>query len=79
MSDKKFPVTERTDVLPSDNSFPKKSIGKDWGASNEAMNKPNTPSMEQYERVSSVNLYADYCDPDGHQLYDQYQEKDIKD
>jgi hypothetical protein len=69
----KFPVTERTDVLPSDNSFPKKKIREGWGAETEAANMPNTPSMTQYKRVSSINLYADYCDSEGHQLYDQYQ------
>lgn len=69
----KFPVTERTDVLPGPNSFPKKSIGKDWGGETEAANMPNTPSMTQYERESSINPYADYCEHGEHELYEQYQ------
>lgn len=57
----KFPVTERTDVLPSENpQHYKKKIGADWGATNEAGNDPNTPSMKTYKGKSSVNLYADY-------------------
>ncbi len=79
MADKKFPVTERTDVLPGPNSFAKKHIGEDWGAEKEAANMPNTPSMEQYKRVSSFNPYADYCDPDKHQIYEQYQVTTPKD
>lgn len=57
-----FPVTKRTDVLPSANSFDKKSIGKDWGAENSAANDPNTPSMSAYKHKVSINPYADYCD-----------------
>jgi hypothetical protein len=60
----KFPVTSRTDVLPSENSFAKKKIGSDWGAETSAANLPNTPSMKQFERKSSFNPYADYCDDD---------------
>lgn len=63
MSDK-FPQTSRTDILPEKNSFPSKSIGKDWGATNEAANAPNTPSMSQAKDNPSPNLIANYCDED---------------
>lgn len=58
MSD--FPVTKRTDVLPSENSFPKKSIGKDWGGEDEAANPPNTPTMGFAKHKTSTNLICDY-------------------
>jgi hypothetical protein len=58
-----FPETSS----PYDGDFadvpsPKKSIGKDWGAHNEAAHKPNTPTMTQATTNASVNPYADYCD-----------------
>ncbi len=49
------------DVSPSKESFPKKSVGKDWGGEDDAMNMPNTPSMKQWKENPSPNLYADYC------------------
>ena len=54
----KFPQTSREDVLPSKNSFSKKSHQESF---NEAMSPPNTPSMKRFERKSSINPYADYC------------------
>lgn len=52
----------KRDVSPSKEGFSKKSIGADWGATNEAGNAPNTPSMKEAKHKASVNLYADYCD-----------------
>lgn len=69
----KYPVTERTDVLPATYSNPKKSIGKDWGGEEEAANRPNTPSMEQFKRESSTHPYADYCENDD--VQDPYHDK----
>jgi hypothetical protein len=40
VAEKKFPVTSRQDVLPSANSFPKKTRGKSY---DHAMNEPNDP------------------------------------
>lgn len=59
-----YPVKYREDVLPSANSFPKKSIGKDWGAETEAANAPNTPSMETAKHDASINWISDYNDED---------------
>lgn len=59
-----YPVRFRDDVLPSSNSFPKKSIGKDWGGETEAANAPNTPTMKQAKDDGSPNLIERYCDED---------------
>lgn len=62
MASNKFPVTTVSGMAPSANSFPKKSIKDGWGATNEAANAPNTPSMSTFKGKSSVGQYADYCD-----------------
>lgn len=56
-----FPVTKATGMEPAENSFPRKKKGESF---NEAMNAPNTPSMEEFKHKASVNLIADYCDED---------------
>jgi hypothetical protein len=61
MSDK-FPQTKSPHGGFEDVPSPKKHIGSDWGAHNEAAHSPNTPSMEQAKTNPSVNPYADYCD-----------------
>ena len=73
----KYPVTERTDVLPAEYSNPKKHIGADWGAEESAANDPNSPSMSTFKSKSSIDPYADYCDKPKNQ--DPYHNKITKD
>ena len=69
----KFPVTKRTDVLPGENSFPKKKPQEQFL---EAMNAPNTPRPADdpkpelkkdkdgfFDReADSYNVTYNYCD-----------------
>lgn len=52
----KWPVTSRTDVLPSKNSFPEKKHGESF---NTAYNPPNNPKKDH--QPTSYNVTADYC------------------
>lgn len=53
----KFPVTSRTDILPSKNPSATKEHGESF---NEAMNPPNNPTKNYQPK--SFNVTDDYCD-----------------
>ena len=65
MTDTSYPVTKRTDVLPSNNTFPDSK--KDQKSFDEAMNPPNNPKKDQ--QPESYNVTDDYCE---HEHSDQY-------
>jgi len=63
----KYPVTSRTDVLPSKESFPKKTKGESF---DEAMNAPNDPKKRHSPESSNVTY--DYCNEDVEEYADYY-------
>lgn len=57
MSDE-YPVTKRTDVLPSKNSWPEAKHGESF---EHAMNKPNDPDKPIDFNAGPYNVSDNYC------------------
>jgi len=54
----KYPVTERTDVLPSKYSWPEKKHGESF---NTAANAPNSPKADEDMFDKCFNVTDVYC------------------
>lgn len=62
-----YPVTKRTDVLPSANDNPKKKRGESF---DEAMNPSNNPTKNHQRDLGNkdtldYNITHDYCNDEG--------------